>query len=82
LIKYFLHSSLARIISIEETFTVFPSSLGMVSVLMLIFLTMRLGMNLFLVISAVSTARDMARPLAFNITLPIGLLNWVITART
>jgi hypothetical protein len=71
-----------RIISIEETFTIFPSSLGMDSVPMIMFLTVRLGMNLFLVISAVSTAREMARPLAFNITLAIGLLNWVITART
>ncbi len=72
-----------RVISIEETAAFDPSSLDICSVEVRIFATSKSGKNLFLTISATSTAREMALPRAFITTsLDLPELICVTTART
>jgi hypothetical protein len=75
------HLLLTRTISIEETF-VFPESVSIISVEVIISFFDTPSRNRLRAISAVSTARDFALPLALIATSSAQLLNWVITART
>ncbi|KAF5086364.1 hypothetical protein DSECCO2_59980 [anaerobic digester metagenome] len=75
---YFLE---IKVISIEETW-VLPLSVSTSSVDVKMDFFSTSSKNLFSAISVVSTARDIAFPLAFTVTSSAPLLNWVTTART